>query len=403
LRGWRTEGGASTELLRQQVLAELSREALSGDLPLVLDLTARRSCETIECERLEIRSAAAEGAGPLPQATWQAEGAPPLRFEEGLAASALETGALAFRESQGRWELALPIPGIDSAMGVIAAGGTGTPPDLQDTLFLRSVANVLAQAFERARVEGEMRRLHAELDRRVEERTAELSAVNHELEAFAYSVSHDLRAPLRWMDGFSRALVEDHGEGLPEQARDYLERIRRASQRMGGLIDELLALSRVTRVELKPREVDLAELARSVLAELRELEPEREVEEVIPPRLVVSGDPQLLRSLLENLLGNAWKFSRESRPARIEVGELPGEDERVFYVRDNGVGYDATYADQLFVPFQRLHPEAEFEGSGIGLANVQRIVRRHGGRVWGESETGQGATFYFTLARTRTE
>ena len=217
-----------------------------------------------------------------------------------------------------------------------------------------------------------------------------------EVEAFNYSVSHDLRAPLRPLDGFSEALLEDYGDKLDDKAKDYLNRIRSAAQRMGRLIEDLLELSRIGRVPVQRRPLDLSALAASIVAELRANEPGREIELVCEPKAEVAGDPRLLRIALENLLRNAWKFTRRHPRARIELGRMPGA-EAIFFIRDDGVGFDPAYAGRLFQPFHRLHPSDAFEGTGIGLAIVDRIVRRHGGRIWAESAPETGATFYFTL------
>jgi light-regulated signal transduction histidine kinase (bacteriophytochrome) len=236
-----------------------------------------------------------------------------------------------------------------------------------------------------------------QLEARVAERTAELTAVNHELEAFAYSVSHDLRAPLRSVDGFSQALLEDCADQLDAQGQDYLQRIRGASQRMGQLIDDLLHLSRLTRSEMHWERVDLSALAESIAAGLQASQVERQVTVDIAPGIVTRGDASLLQVVLENLIGNAWKFTAKQAQARIEFGAMQSDNEQVFWVRDDGVGFDMAYAEKLFGAFQRLHSVAEFEGSGIGLATVQRIVHRHGGRIWAEGEPGLGATFSFAL------
>lgn len=241
-----------------------------------------------------------------------------------------------------------------------------------------------------------------ELKRGEEERRAlsqRLLAANKELEAFAYSVAHDLRAPLRSMDGFSQALLEDYANQLDERGKDYLQRVRSGAQRMAELIDALLALSRVSRSELRREAVDLSTLVRSVATALQKRQRERQVEFVIADGLLAQGDPQLLRLALENLLDNAWKFTARRQRAHIEFGSLDQADgSPVYFVRDDGAGFDMAYADKLFGPFQRLHGAAEFEGIGIGLATVQRIIHRHGGRIWAEGAVDQGATFYFTLA-----
>ena len=261
--------------------------------------------------------------------------------------------------------------------------------------MLRIVGDIILNALERKRSEESIRRLNDELEQRVVERTRQLEATNRELEAFAYSVSHDLRAPLRAIDGFSLALLEDYGGQFDEDGQDYLKRVRVASQRMGQLIDDILHLSRLTRVELQRREIEISELAEDVLMELHETHPDRNVNCMIQPDMVANGDVRLVRIVLVNLLGNAWKFTGKKDPAEIQFGCQ--EDDLVFYIRDNGAGFDMAYADKLFGAFQRLHTVDEFEGSGIGLATVQRIVNRHGGRVWAEGEVGNGAVFYFTL------
>lgn len=238
----------------------------------------------------------------------------------------------------------------------------------------------------------------ADLERLVAERTSALENANHELEAFSYSVSHDLRAPLRSIDGFSRILLDDCKDKLDAQYGGYLQRIRAATQRMGELIDDLLKLSRVARAEMNRSAVDLSTLAHGIVGELRNAHPDRRVAVDIQSGLTTVGDPALLRIMLENLIGNAWKFTGKTGDARIELGSQ-GEpaNQRVYFIRDNGAGFDMGYAEKLFGAFQRLHGVQEFPGTGIGLATVQRIVRRHGGRVWAEGAVGRGATFYFAL------
>jgi signal transduction histidine kinase len=224
-----------------------------------------------------------------------------------------------------------------------------------------------------------------------------LAAQAAELEAFSYSVSHDLRAPLRRIDGFCQILLEDYAPQLDSTGRDYLQRVRAASQHMEQLIEDILALSRVTRSEMRRATVNLSALARGIAAELQQAEPHRSIEFSIADGLLVEGDDRLLQVALENLLGNAWKFTRHRAHARIELGVAWSGQEPVYFVRDNGVGFDMAYASKLFSPFQRLHNARDFAGTGIGLATVQRIVHRHGGRVWAEGVVDQGATFYFAL------
>lgn len=246
---------------------------------------------------------------------------------------------------------------------------------------------------ERVRAEAEIRALNKELKRS----SAQLSATNEELEAFAYSVSHDLRAPLRGIDGFSQALAEDYSTELDETANGYLKRIRAGAARMGELIDDLLDLSRLSRSKMVRETVDLSELAVNIAAELARREPDRNVELSVEPDLETYGDRRLLTLLLENLLENAWKFTRQRESARIEVGRNDAGGATAYFVKDNGAGFDMAYAKRLFGAFQRLHSQEQFEGTGIGLATVQRIVSRHGGRIWATGEVEAGATFSFTI------
>ena len=255
----------------------------------------------------------------------------------------------------------------------------------------------------RNRAVEEVHKLNAELEQRVRDRTAELEAANQELEAFSYSVSHDLRAPLRAMDGFSMALLEDCAGKLDETAQDHLRRIRAGSQRMAELIDDLLNLSQVTRTEMRRERVDLTVMAEEIGAELRRLQPDREVNLVVAPALTADADARMLRLVLNNLLDNAWKFTSRRAQACIEVGARELDGQRVFFVRDNGAGFDMAYAGRLFGAFQRLHSTQEFEGTGIGLAIVQRIIHRHGGRVWAEGAVEQGAIVYFTVGKKGTD
>ena len=263
----------------------------------------------------------------------------------------------------------------------IARIGTVSPPQFSG--FIRDIS-------ERKSQQEALLRMNTELEYRVAERT-------RELEAFAYSVSHDLRGPLRAMDGFSAELQRQYGEQLDETGAHFVDRIRAGAMRMGQLIDDLLQLSRVSQKPMHRRDVDLSELAMGVLAQLRSEDPTREITAEVEATAPVNGDPRLLQIVLDNLLRNAWKFSSKTRDARVVFGCRMQGDETVYFVKDNGAGFDATYADSLFVPFQRLHSEQDFPGTGIGLATVQRVIDKHGGRVWAESAEGQGATFWFTI------
>lgn len=264
-------------------------------------------------------------------------------------------------------------------------------------------ATLLEDLADRAGLAIENARLYDQLERRVEERTHELAELNQELEAFGYSIAHDLRAPLRAINGFSSALLEDLGPTLDEQGKKYLGFVVENADRMAQLIDGLLELSRIQRGELQTSEVDLSALSRGILASLEASDPAHRVMSRVDDGLVARGDERLLTALLQNLIGNAWKFSRDRQGARIELGKRGSSSSPTFFVRDNGAGFDMAHAHRLFSPFQRLHSAAEYEGTGIGLATVQRIVRRHGGKVWAESSRDCGATFFFTLPGTSRE
>jgi len=231
----------------------------------------------------------------------------------------------------------------------------------------------------------------------LKQRTSELEASNKELEAFSYSVSHDLRAPLRSITGFSAVLLEDYNDELDKEGKSYLKKISDSGELMGQLMDDLLKLSRVTRSDLTIEKVDLSDMAQKIISDLASDEPKRKVKVTIAPNMTANGDKNLLGLVLQNLLGNAWKYTSKTLEPRIEMGTVEYIGKQAYFVRDNGVGFDMTYANKLFQPFQRLHKATEFAGTGIGLATVQRIIRRHGGEVWAEAKVGEGATFYFTL------
>jgi PAS domain S-box-containing protein len=279
----------------------------------------------------------------------------------------------------------------------------GTPFDAEISLnSINDRGNNYIQAIcrditDRKKAEDELKKYHEHLEALVRERTIKLEASNKELEAFSYSASHDLRAPIRTIDGFSQALLEDYEDKLDIQGKDYLIRIRSATRHMTELIEDLLQLSRITRTEMNIEKINLTRIARSVIDELQKSQPQRHVEIRIADGLEEIADLRLMRIVLENLLGNAWKFTGKQAKAVIEFGSIKKGGEKVYFIRDNGTGFDMAYADKLFAPFQRLHTEEEFPGTGIGLATVRRIIHRHGGNVRTEGAIDKGATFYFSL------
>lgn len=269
---------------------------------------------------------------------------------------------------------------------------------------VKGEAGMLARAFnemadKRREAEDQIVQMNFELDERVQQRTSQLEAANKEMEAFAYSVSHDLRAPLRSIDGFSKALLDDYADKLDAEGKDHLRRVRKASQRMGQLIDDILKLSRLTRGEMLIEQVDLSALVRDVVKPFAAANPDRKVKMHIQEGVSVRGDRKMLRVVLENLLSNAWKYTGKQQLAWITFGTAPSTGGMACFIKDNGAGFDMAFSQKLFAPFQRLHAEKDFPGTGVGLATVQRIIHRHGGEIWAESEPGKGATFYFTLGR----
>lgn len=295
--------------------------------------------------------------------------------------------------------LLVPLINRGASLGVISlAVPRGTVQlDADMESFFVEIGRRGAAAITYAREFTETLDLNEELERRVAARTAELQAVNAELETFTYSASHDLRAPLRGIDGFSQALEEDYGDQLDETARGYLNRIRTGAQRMAGLIDDLLSLSRISQGTMVRADVDISSLATEILEDLQAAEPERQMEVEVQPGMTAHADARLVEIVLTNLLGNAWKFTSRKPGGRISVTSEKIGDEQVFHVRDNGAGFNMDYSSKLFAPFQRLHSVDEFHGSGIGLATTYRIIRRHGGRIWAEGEPDQGAMFSFVL------
>ncbi len=283
---------------------------------------------------------------------------------------------------------------------LLRCDGSGIPV-LVGTAYLGGPEELAAGMFidltDAKAAEREIQRLNEELEQRVITRTAQLEASNKELESFAYSVAHDLRSPLRAIDGYAKFLLDDYGDRLDDEGRSYLHRSRAASQRLGQLIDDLLDLSRVSRVEMQIQTVDLSSIARRIAADLRGSDHDRKVEFVIAPGITARGDERLLELVMQNLLGNAWKFTARVPEARIEFNSTVVDGKEAYYIRDNGAGFDMSYVDKLFRTFHRVHSPAEFPGTGIGLATVHRVIERHVGKVWAEGEVDKGATFYFSL------
>jgi signal transduction histidine kinase len=304
-------------------------------------------------------------------------------------------------ETAGFYDTVFGIAAHVATTVLLFAGVTWWSAAVVDQLDAQRLdALITIEAVSKAR-ELERERLQADLEERVLRRTAELAAANAELEAFSYSVSHDLRAPLRWVDGFTQALVEDCADKLDETGHEHIRQIRESVHRMSDLIDALLKLSRITRAPIEHSDVDVSQMARRIAADLETSDGHRRVKWDITSNIHASGDALLIRVVMENLLRNAWKFTRKQEAACIQVGVMDQDNERVYFVRDNGVGFDMTYVNKLFRSFERLHRTEDFEGTGIGLALVNRVVQRHGGRTWAEGHLNEGATFYFTMGAPR--
>jgi light-regulated signal transduction histidine kinase (bacteriophytochrome) len=335
-------------------------------------------------------------------------------FAKSIAAPVQQLSEAALAISHGDWEKDLPLSHAVDEVGALTRAFSqmlenlsAAQQDLEKQAVVLQNTNTRLQLeiTQHLQTQQEIHELNQELELRVLERTAQLKAANDELEAFSYSVSHDLRAPLRSIDGFSKALLEDYGETLGSDGQQFLRRVRRASQRMAQLIDDLLKLSRITRGEMIRKSVDLSLLAKEVLDGLQQAEPSRHLTANVQENICAEGDVRLLRVVMDNLLGNAWKFTSHRQQAVIDFGVVDhatapdGTAARgpIFFVRDNGAGFDQAYADKLFGVFQRLHHESEFPGTGVGLATVKRIIQRHGGNIWAEGMSNRGATFYFTL------
>ncbi|MBK7030008.1 MAG: GHKL domain-containing protein [Bacteroidales bacterium] len=280
---------------------------------------------------------------------------------------------------------------------VLVRSGANKHYDQKDYEFARELIRRAALALENAKLYSQSQDINAELEKRVAFRTKELEASNNELESFSYSVSHDLRAPLRSIDGFSNRILKEYSHKLDDQGVDYFMRVKNASQKMGFLIDDLLKLAHFSRIEMNLVEINLSVMAESIAQELQSSEPDRKVVFKIEKDIVAKVDQVLFSVVFQNLIGNAWKYSRNQKKAIIEFGTLQKKGKLIYFIRDNGVGFDMNYVEKLFGAFQRLHSSKEFEGNGVGLATVQRIIRRHHGNIWTEGEMGKGATFYFSL------
>ncbi len=385
--------------------------APAGETPrfvaIVRDLTERKRAEKVLYERHQLLMLIINNA-PLILFVIDPNGIFKLSIGKGLENIGLEPGQVvglsAFELYADNAQIIKDITqslGGESVVSYAAVAGryyeTFYSPFYDADGSFAGTVGVAVDITERRHAELELRKHRDSLEELVAQRTQELAAANKELEAFSYSVSHDLRAPLRSIDGFSHILLDDYGSKLDPTAAGYLHRIRTAAQRMAQLIDDLLQLSRVTRGELFIETVNITALAETIVGDLKASSPERQTKITIEPKLRAQGDVNLLQIMLQNLFANAWKYTSKKPVTEITLGTLDSQDHNIFYIRDNGAGFDMRFANKLFGAFQRLHGSDEFEGTGIGLATVQRIIERHGGKVWGESEMGKGATFYFQL------
>jgi signal transduction histidine kinase len=373
--------------LQREGVAIADAVARASFVPLALDDDAALASLAASYRAVpDVGSLRVTDAGGKVRAEMSAPAGSRLEF---VQSPVLAHGARRGPEAIGTVEVGMKRGTIDARMGAIAATNIAIAAGLSILVAILGVM-IIGNLIDR------MRELIGEARLAEEVRRA-----NAELEAFSYSVAHDLRAPLRAIDGFSQALLDGYSGKVDDQGRHYLTRLRENTRRMGQLINDLLGLSRVTRGELKTVDFDLAALARDVAARLRRGQPERDVEFVIPKNLPFRGDPNLMLAALENLLGNAWKYTSRKPAARIEFGLERRREGDVYFVRDNGAGFDMAFANKLFKPFSRLHSPGEFEGTGVGLATVERIMARHGGKVWGEGKVGEGAAFYFTTGESR--
>lgn len=424
----RARAALEVSTARLEILSRTAHElaAVSGDQAVVLELAVRRIGELIG-EACAIRLVSEDGAWIEPTATFYVEdrarralvakvlGTARAPVGEGIGGRVAATGEailmaelttertlelakaapafLALIEQLGVSSLlTLPLRSRDRTIGVVSLlrSTPGNPYTIDDQRFAQEIADRAGLAIDNAV-------LVANLERRVAARTAALELANHELEAFSYSVSHDLRAPLRAIDGYSQLVLSDHADQLDDEAKGHLQRVRAAPQRMAGLIDDLLNLARITRSHLRWAAVDLSSIAAQVVAELRSHDPDRTTVVHLERGVTAHGDARLLTIVLENVLGNAWKFTKKHPAAEIWFGQAQRDGRTVLVVRDTGAGFDMKHAEKLFVPFQRLHAASDYEGVGIGLATVQRIVARHNGQIWAESEIDGGAVFFIAL------